>query len=61
MNQGEPAGDAPKPAEGEGENETPAAAAVLPEDSDSDEGIRDGAGHMGGGQSSEFVSGTYVI
>jgi len=53
---GEPAGDAPKPAEGEGENETPAAAAVLPEDSDSDEGIRDGAGHMGGGQSSEFVS-----
>merc|ERR1712223_379324 len=53
---GEPAEDAPKPVEGEGENETPAAAAVLPEDSDSDEGIRDGAGHMGGGQSSEFVS-----
>ena len=31
------------------------AGAVLPEDSDSDEGVRDGAGHMGGTQS-EFVS-----
>ena len=52
----QPAEDAAKPAEGE--NETPAAA-VLPEDSDSDEGIRDGAGHMGSGQQSEFVSGNY--
>ena len=30
--------------------------AVLPIDSDSDEGVRDGAGHMGGQGQSEFVS-----
>lgn len=44
--------DAPKPAEGEeGASGEAQPGAVLPEDSDSDEGIADGVGHFGSGQS----------